>query len=39
MDIKNNVFLGGKREDDVKGVAEEGGPDEGQEKNGLKIIG
>ncbi len=37
VDIKNNVFLGGKKEDDVKGVAEEGGPEgEGSEKKLLE---
>ena len=37
VDIKNNVFLGAKREDDVKGVAEEGGPKgKGQEKKLLE---
>ena len=37
MDIKNIVFLGTKREDGVKGVDEEGGPEgEAQEKKLLE---
>ncbi len=37
VDIKNNVFLGAKGEDDIKGGDEEGGPEgEGQEKELLK---